>query len=101
MLLRQQQKSRRPSRVAASIRREDLELLFLDMIDAVASLGFCGLYCETRASLQWSIEIRLSAWPHADIGIMQSIFSPAARRKILRGEHECWSPRRWAKNGLD
>ena len=33
--------------------------------------------------------------------IMQSIFSPAARRKILRGRHECWPPRRWAKNGLD
>jgi hypothetical protein len=32
---------------------------------------------------------------------LQSIFSPAARRKILRGKHECWPPRRWAKNGLD
>jgi hypothetical protein len=34
-------------------------------------------------------------------GLMQSVFRPAARRKMIEGRHECRSPRRWAKNGLD
>ena len=32
--------------------------------------------------------------------IMQSIFSPAARRRCTPSTSECWPPRRWAKNAL-
>jgi hypothetical protein len=38
---------------------------------------------------------------YADLGIAQSIFSPAARRTSAPVKAQTLVPRRWAKNGLD
>jgi hypothetical protein len=38
---------------------------------------------------------------NAELGILQSIFRSASRRETLGKHSKGWSPRRWAKNGLD
>ena len=64
-------------------------------IDIYSRLGGSGRSRHAESGCWVAME------PNAELGIMQSIFRSASRRETLGKHSKGWSPRRWAKNGLD